>query len=405
MQSLLDALTQIDVRAEQQARLGLSSRRLTLRRAWPRSHDHLLLEYGAENGQIVPGQWFADVDRCLAVAQTTLQRAITAAERADHDKTRSAPRCAMLPNAKDTGYLLLQVGGADRVLHGLAPLLARDDAHLLVHQPERRAVVRLGSGDGTRFAKIVPTKRVDGIVAAGRCAAEIAENAFSTPQPLAIDRAAGVVVWSALRGTALHDLLGDERMINGARAAGAALKRLHAAQPTIAHQHNAADEALTLQRWIEKAVYFDPKLEDALASIAPKVVIDLLSDSSPPVLLHRDFYDKQIFVVDDGRIGFLDFDTLAYGEAALDLANALVHFELRALQGRCTKQQAQAAQAAFLDGYQPDQHTCRRIDAYGAAARLRLACVYSFRPAWRAAVGALLAHDALLREPTHVGAI
>jgi aminoglycoside phosphotransferase (APT) family kinase protein len=86
-------------------------------------------------------------------------------------------------------------------------------------------------------------------------------------------------------------------------------------------------------------------------------------------------------VVDgDGRAGLLDFDTLAVGEAALDVANALVHFELRALQRLCLPEQARAATLEFLDAYGPGPEVRRRLDAYADATRLRLACVYAFRP-------------------------
>ncbi len=87
---------------------------------------------------------------------------------------------------------------------------------------------------------------------------------------------------------------------------------------------------------------------------------------------------------------------LACGEAALDLANALVHFDLRAQQGRRTAEQAEAAKAALIDGYQPDIATCQRIAVYDAAVRLRLLCVYTFRPQWRTTVAPLLDRGGVL---------
>jgi aminoglycoside phosphotransferase (APT) family kinase protein len=109
------------------------------------------------------------------------------------------------------------------------------------------------------------------------------------------------------------------------------------------------------------------------------------------VLLHRDYYDKQIFIEEDGRTGLLDFDLLATGEAALDVANALVHFELRALQGRYSTTDGARAKAAFIAAYRPTPVVAQRLQAYADATRLRLACVYSCRPAGLAHVSALLA--------------
>ena len=99
--------------------------------------------------------------------------------------------------------------------------------------------------------------------------------------------------------------------------------------------------------------------------------------------VHRDFHDKQVVVQEHGGIGVLDFDTLSLGEPAVDVANALAHFELRALQGICSMAAARAAASAFLEGYAPDGATAMRLQPYLDATRLRLACLYALRPAWR----------------------
>ncbi len=100
------------------------------------------------------------------------------------------------------------------------------------------------------------------------------------------------------------------------------------------------------------------------------------------MLLHRDFYDKHVFVSESGA-GLLALDTVAIGEPALDLANMIVHLELRALQGRGTSWLAGRAAGAFLNGYDPEPAVEVRLAAYRDAAWLRLACVYAYRPAWR----------------------
>ncbi len=128
-----------------------------------------------------------------------------------------------------------------------------------------------------------------------------------------------------------------------------------------------------------------PGLLAPFQTLAEPVCAALTAGASSPVLLHRDFYDKQVFWDKTGSgaeaDGLLDFDTLAVGEAALDLANALVHFELRALQGTCSPELAQAAAAALVTGYAPDSAVRGRMQVYANATRLRLACVYACRPA------------------------
>ena len=118
-------------------------------------------------------------------------------------------------------------------------------------------------------------------------------------------------------------------------------------------------------------------------SYADQVQLDLLKEPGRTVLLHRDFYDKQVFVTHEDTVGLLDFDTLTTGEAALDLANALVHFELRALLGQHATNTAHGVIAAMLDGYRSEGETWRRLGAHAAASRLRLLCVYAFRPIGR----------------------
>ena len=88
--------------------------------------------------------------------------------------------------------------------------------------------------------------------------------------------------------------------------------------------------------------------------------------------------------------GLLDFDLAAAGEAALDLANLLVHLELRALQGVCDAEVARAAAGAVLAGYRPGPDVRRRLAVYDEAARRRLVAVYAFRPASGAAARRLL---------------
>ncbi len=100
-------------------------------------------------------------------------------------------------------------------------------------------------------------------------------------------------------------------------------------------------------------------------------------------MIHRDFYDKQVFVDPEGGIGVLDFDTLCVGEPALDVANMLVHLELRSWQGRCSRGPASKAAGAFLDGYDPPPKVQARLGAYRDSTRLRLACLYAYRPRWR----------------------
>jgi aminoglycoside phosphotransferase (APT) family kinase protein len=369
------ALTQLDelsLAAAEAARLGLPDGPLRLRRAWPRSPAHLLLEYEGAGETPVPGQWWA--------------------ERADATRAlgKSTGQIVALP-ARSGGVVALQPHGADQRLPGLAPLLRRPGARLLVHQPGRRAVVRLSEGAATVFAKLVRPPRAAAMAASGRVAEQLGGGAFVTPRLLTIDEQAGIVYWSALPGAALHALPGGAALEAGAWAAGQALRALHAAPaPPALPEHGPAAERAVLERWIALAAAYNPALGAAATELAVGVGAALAATSGSLGPVHRDFYDKQILVARDGTIGLIDFDTLAQGEPALDLANALVHFELRAMQGLIKGAHAASAQAALYAGYAPGPEVRARLAAYANATRLRLACVYSFRPRWRGCVAALL---------------
>jgi aminoglycoside phosphotransferase len=350
----------------------------------PRSAEHLLLEYQDAAGNLVPGQWYRSTD---------------AAERELRDL--SADDTARFALAHG-GTVVLHLRGADRRLIGLAPLLRQPAARLLVHQPGRRAVVRLVEGDGVVFAKVVRPERAFALARAGDVVQRLAGGAFAAPRLLDVDAQAGVVRWSALSGVALHEVADEARAERGAWHAGQALRALHEMTPTaLLSRHDPADERASLTRWLTLTAAYAPEVA---AAIAPEVATlgEALGDRGRALTtIHRDCYDKQITVDTDGTVGLLDFDTLAYGESALDLANALVHVELRALQGLLTAERAERVQAALLAGYAPDAPVQARLPTYADATRLRLACVYSFRPNWQACVPALLAQVRCMHRRQH----
>jgi aminoglycoside phosphotransferase (APT) family kinase protein len=174
-------------------------------------------------------------------------------------------------------------------------------------------------------------------------------------------------------------------------SAGHALRWLHQAPaPSAARQHDARAEIEVLRRWIRRLETLRTKTSRDVRRSAGAVMRALRAGDSPAGFLHRDFHDKQVFLERDGRAGFLDFDAAAVGERALDVANMLVHLELRTIQGLWTARIAVDAGSAFLDGYAPTDPVRSRLLAYADATRLRLACLYAFRPPWPEVSDALL---------------
>ncbi|HEV2068653.1 MAG TPA: phosphotransferase [Acidimicrobiales bacterium] len=367
----LSALTEIEC--------PTSGRILRLRRAWPRRPGHLLLEY-RDGDSSVAGQWFADSGRLRAVAEQT-------ASVSPDGVSRHA----------EAG-VLLQRRGADRRLPALAGVVADGAATLVVHRPERRAVVRRTRSGVITYVKMIrPGRALPGSV-------EL--TGVRVPVVLAAGPHRGMVEHAELAGRALHDLLRDAGVERGrtdivSRAFGAAgrtVRALHTSTPPAGiPMHHADGEVAVTARWVDQALahgVFDTMDRVRAAGALEALGTDLAGRASPPslTLVHRDLHDKQILVVDGDDAGLLDLDTLAVGDPALDVANLLVHLELRMLQGQCRSDVAGVAGDAFLDGYRPDRDLRGRIEAYAAATRLRLACVYAFRPCWQDVAARLLAH-------------
>ncbi len=347
---------------------GLVPGPIELVRAWPQGHGRLALEYRDADGDLLGAQLFAD--------------------EAEHDDAARRTPGSVTGHADDGRQILLQPRGADRRVPGLAPLLDDPGALLVVHRPERRGVVRIARPGGEVFAKAVRPKRIGALVCASVGAAALVEGtALSVPQPTMIDRTAGVVHFRALAGDPLHARLGDPA---AAALAGTALRMLHDRAPSAdLPVHGARAEAAVVRGWVDRLAGSLPSLdrdspagECALRATAlVEGIVEMVEGGSPGVVVpvHRDLHDKQI-LLDGDRVALLDCDTVARGEAALDLANLLAHLELRGMQGRCTAVEARAAADAALVAYAPARGVARRLSAYAAATYLRLACVYALRP-------------------------
>ncbi|WP_324649832.1 aminoglycoside phosphotransferase family protein [Georgenia sp. H159] len=344
-------------------------RRYALTRAWPRGRDHALAELTAGDGTTVAAQWFADPDALAAVAA-------------------EAPTPARV-----VGDMLLQPAGADARLRALPEVLAERGAGLVAHRPGRRAVVRVADDQGANveFVKVVRASRGTDLARRGGLVASLVGD--DVPVPRLRDGSEperGVLRWSVVPGRTLHDLgAAEEWSVEEARtawiAAGRAVARLHAAPAAlVTARHRATDELDALAAWLHPAVSHGLLDADLVARAGEQVTAELETGDAPSALgvLHRDLHDKQL-LLDAGAVGIIDVDTLAVGERALDVANLLVHLELRQAQGLLTDERAAAAREGFRSGVGADELPDARLAAYVRATRLRLAGVYAFRPRWR----------------------
>jgi Ser/Thr protein kinase RdoA (MazF antagonist) len=253
------------------------------------------------------------------------------------------------------GPVLLQPHGADRKLPPLASL-ARDPRWRLVsHRPEKRAVL---AGEDC-FAKVLRPSALVPAVQRARLATTLGIGA---PEVLEVDPERSLLITRTLPGVPLTARLGAASMP----------RDLHRVGTVLAHLHElSADEELPAS----DLPTHGPEQERAVLGRWGCPAVDLPAPART-TLIHRDLHDGQI-LIDDEHLGVIDADLLAIGDPALDLANLLVHLELRAEQGLL--EVPATARKALLSGYRPDAGVLAALPAYEEATRNRLRAVYALR--------------------------
>lgn len=314
---------------------------------------------------------------------------------------RTGVRAARL----EAGKLRVFPAGKDYSLPDLVKLAPL--GVVIVHRSRRRAVVR--SGD--RYFKVFrrnyaaePASRHT------RMSQILGPEDFLTPE--IVSCTSGCITLSALAGRSLFELGQDpgvsESVFEGAWRQWAqswvrqqALARSPALRPAVEAlpPRPAAIELENLQRLTDLWLVHAGDIPEAAAQrqavlAAAREVTDqlLLAEPDPLVWSHGDLHDKQVLVQDPrAPLGLLDFDEAGRAEAAADLANLAMHLQLRLGQKRLTPERYQFARSQVIAAAEELRVSPARFDAYAKATRLRLGCLYSFRPRWAA-----LAADVLI---------
>jgi tRNA A-37 threonylcarbamoyl transferase component Bud32 len=352
-----------------------AARGLTLRKASPRGSDRLLLELTDGAGEVLAGQWHRDPEHSTDAAART--------------RARSEPGLVQILDG--TG-IVLQRGGADSRLPTLQQLVRQPGARLVAHRAERRGVVRNAGGD---YTKVVRAGHVQELTDA---VARIDPAGLSLPRIKAVDERRGTLTLSALSGRTLHQrladhTLSDEELGRDAKNVGVGLRALHGQRVALSRApHGAVDELHGATRWLQPAADYGLIAETRWRQQVDRAAELLGGTPAAPALVHRDLHDKQLLIDGDQPVGLLDFDLATMGEPAVDLANLLVHLQLRSQQGLCSHERATLCCGALLEGYAPDRTVLARMPGYLLSTRLRLAGVYAFRDAPEALIEILLHH-------------
>jgi aminoglycoside phosphotransferase (APT) family kinase protein len=234
--------------------------------------------------------------------------------------------------------------------------------------------------------------------------APLADGFFDTPRILGSGPSA--LAFSSLSGRSYYELGQDHATVTDAYFAAkwrewsqAWVATLEASK-SAPHRsvlerlppHPPEAEAETLRYWTKQWLNHSDDIPEAagaraaLKAHSAAAIGKLLSSRpDPPGWAHGDLHDKQVLGTDGDRApGLLDFDESCQAEPALDLANLDVHLELRRLQNRLTLRRYVIAHGQIRATAESLGVSPERFAAYAACTRLRLLCVYSFRPLWGA---------------------
>ena len=288
------------------------------------------------------------------------------------------------------------------------PALAAESGkgELVVHRAHKRAVLRTPDG----YIKVFRPGRATAALASHRITATaLTEGGFDTPH--VINATADVLVFRRLEGRSFFELGQDRTGLTDAAFASAWRRWSLAWTETLTAANrpaldsslqrlplrDAGKEARHVQGWVDHWLRHSEGIPEAgparavLLVQAEAVTAALLgSPPDPPVWAHGDLHDKQFLGGMDvvaasagaGSLALLDFDESCMAEAALDLANLDVHLELRWRQHRLSARRYAIAHSAVMSAASSLHVSPRRFAAYAASTRLRLACLYSFRPPW-----------------------
>jgi len=315
-------------------------------------------------GYAAAGGSFTEAALLAHTAAGVLRRAAEPFRRQDEGWQSECER--MLGEAE--ALLALARVRGDEALPGAAA--ATPDATVIAHRAGRRAVLR--SGD--RFVKLARASRFAGI--ADRAERVTGLAALRAPRILGRDDARATLSLESVGERTLLEAgrdLGDDDFRAAWRTVGAGLAELAELDPSGLPRHGVDEELAAIRRALAGGGLPAPD-EYAL------VERGLRSGSGPSGVLHRDLHDKQLLLPASGiaPIGLIDVDTLAVGERALDVANLLVHLELREVQGMLPEGRARLGASALRAGFGGGA-VWNRVPAYAAATRLRLAGVYAAR--------------------------
>lgn len=273
--------------------------------------------------------------------------------------------------------------------------LSGDSAHPLRcqlggYRPGRRAAIRFGRGDGTNGAvhlcgKTFRDNRGKDLLQLHLSISEqlrrVCGGRVRVPSPVGFDEELRLALFFWMPGTPAATIVSTPEVV--VDAAVEALCAVHDLPVTDREEFGPDDECAIVKRWHEVLRCVVPAVADEATELVEGIsVFADVVQAHQPVMIHRDFYEKQL-IVSPERITVLDLDTMARGDAGVDLGNFLAHQFLRELV-RGDRERGFARHArTVVEKYEARRGGLdrRNLAFYIASALFRLGSVHALRTA------------------------
>ncbi|MEW5874630.1 MAG: aminoglycoside phosphotransferase family protein [Candidatus Zixiibacteriota bacterium] len=221
------------------------------------------------------------------------------------------------------------------------------------------------------------------------------EDSISLPHQYFVHGETGALFQTFETGVALHELTSDEQFITGCEAAARILEKLQRVKLTGLPRHSPHDEIEHLRWMCNATAAAFPESETDIRRHLGELLRRLPSTPAigKTIICHRDFYDKQV-LFDGTRSILVDYDTLSEGDASLDYGNFAAHLQWRAMQTPKAAGIIEAGLEAFdRRRRHANPELTQRVEWWIAAALLRIACLYLWRPRWSELASELLSNS------------
>ncbi len=263
----------------------------------------------------------------------------------------------------------------------------------LRYRPERRYVAKITTSGEPRAVMRFYTA----------CDYQRARQALSVLEPRGQLRLASLTGWSDTHHALALDWLPGHPLVDGTPGAnldhdtvsrvGAALAELHCQNPERLRGLKRRSEAEHLDKAVAAVEFIAPQYAVRTEKLAQRLGPELADAPCLGVPIHGDFHPKQVLLAED-KVGIIDLDGAACGDAAADLGVFIAHLERDALRGHLASDRVPPIRRALLEGYGSIRNcpSLSRINKY-VAARLLRRLPYCFRhrePNWPDRMEALL---------------